>query len=701
MPFKAFPIFDMKTGKYTRRDPWLSPQDAFETLSDCRLKRGVLEKRRGHSLYGQLLAISTSTLNPTISTNPVMGIFNHLQEATENLLAADKERINEYIINRPTGKVLTAVADLGGSPNMVRFTSTANGFDADDIVTISGTTNYDSTYRVEADAANTFDVESAYVAEVLSGATASQEAFSDLTENKIRYIGKAGQNWTPSNGDTVKGASSNATGVVEILIVDVGTIGDDDARGTIIFQKGGVTGTFQDNEELQEDGTPSNIAGQSDGANSDDAFTGDNTNFFWTTDWDHDGSSDTTYITNNKDPIQKYDGTHLSRLVVDIGDANDKNNLNSCLLIVIFKERVIVFNTNEDGTDYYRRARWSGVKEPKSWPLANFKDAPTSEIITSAGFIGDELYVWFGRNVWRFSWTGDSTDPFEWERVSSTEGAVAQKSLVTHENRQFAVGTSRMQLLNGREVVAADAIIPDFVLDWNQDSLPYSNGLLLDEEKHILMSYTSSGAASDAADQPNDGNVYPDRAAVINYEENNFATYGLPIHSMGISSVENDLTWEDVGSSWDEIDFSWNAGQAKSGFPVALMGNHLGKIFQLNDGNSDNGSAIEFEALMSRMNPYIEKGHKAELGSIQFLVDVDENASFSVLSYINTDSSAFQTKTVTCTAVDGSDDKAWHQVDVFAVANSHRTKITNNAVNNRPRIHAIVFYFRDVGGRLN
>ena len=394
----------------------------------------------------------------------------------------------------------------------------------------------------------------------------------------------------------------------------------------------------------------------------------------------------------------------MRQFSIDIGTDAARagvNDVNSCLLIVIFKERVVLFSTNESGTDFFQRARWSGVSSPFSWPTANFKNAPTSDIIKSVDFIGEELYVWFERSVWRFTWTGDSANPFEWERVSDTEGSVAQMSLVTQDDRQFAIGAARIQLSNGRDVVAADSLIPDFTLSWNQDSLSFSNSILLDEEKHILMSYTSDGAASDDSDQPDDGNVYPDRTVVLNYEDENFATYGIPIHTMGFSNVESDLTWDDISDAWEDIDFSWNAGQAKSGFPVTLIGNHLGKIFQLNVAGSDDGSAIEFEAISSRWNPYTKKGHKAKLGYILFLCDVDPNVFFDVLSYIDTDTTAFQTKRVTCTAVRGSEDKAWHRVDVFAVADFHRVEITNNAISNQPRIHAIVPFFQDVGGKLN
>lgn len=770
----------MQAGKVTRRDPWLLQPDGFETLSNCRIKRGVLEKRRGFAFYGQILAIDTTTLDPTLQTNPVMGIFNHLSGTTENLLAADQDRLNEYVSGRPVNKTISAVADLGGSPNRVRFTTAAvHGLTADEIGTIVGDSDWNGTHRIENVSDTThFDIEHAASDTVVDSGTAiSQEAFTDLTENKIKFK-KDTSMTSPAVGVVIESADTiySGAGFAEVLAVltDYGTFAANTAYGTIIFKRGTHSGTFTDGEKLQyftlaftsggthevlvgdtltgatsgstcvvtkitlssgtwaggdaagtfhlrlqsaalqsenlNEGANNNvctIASDStqvivalcNGTNSDEAFTGDNTDFFWSENWDHDGASDITYITNNQNPIQIYNGTHLRQLSIDIGTDAARvgdNDINSCLLVIVFKERVIIFSTNENGVDYFQRARWSGVKQPFSWPTANFKDAPTSDIIKSVDFIGDELYVWFERSTWRFTWTGDSTNPFEWERVSDTEGAVAQMSLVTQDDRQFAVGAARIQLSNGRDVVAADSLIPDFVLDWNQDSLPYSNSLLLDEEKHILMSYASEDATAHG-----DGNVYPDRAVVINYEDNNFATYGLPIHTMGFSNVESDLTWDDVAEAWKDIDYSWNAGQAKSGFPTTLMGNHAGKIFQLNFSGSDDTAAIEFEAVGGRWNPYTKKGHKAKLGYIEFLVDVDASVTFDVLNYINTDATAFQTKTITCDAVRGSDVKAWKRVDVFAIADFHRIKITNNATNNRPRIHAIVPYFQDAEGRLN
>jgi len=98
-----------------------------------------------------------------------------------------------------------------------------------------------------------------------------------------------------------------------------------------------------------------------------------------------------------------------------------------------------------------------------------------------------------------------------------------------------------------------------------------------------------------------------------------------------------------------------------------------------------------------RWNPHLLEGYKARLGRIDFLVDVNANVSFSVKNYINTVSTAVQTKTITCTAVEGSEEKAWHSVYINCEAAFHRIEITNNAVSQRPRIHAIVPYFERAG----
>ncbi len=526
MPYKAFPILDIRSGVQTDVEPWKLPGDAWESLENGSLRKGILAKRLGKILFGQIVHTDSITQVPTLQTNPVMGINNFLNNvALQQLIVFDKARMNSTIVTPITDKDITAFANAGGGN--VEATSASHGFSDDDIITQTGT--YPGTFRVQNKTPNTYEFTDTFTTN--GTGTASQERFKDVTNNKIRYIGKTGQNYTPAVDDVLKGDTSGATATVKRVILDAGTVPGEDARGTIIFGRGTVTGTFQDNEELQQNGTPANIAGQSQGANSDDTFTGDNTNFFWVVNWML-GGSNRMYIANNKDPIQKYNGTDLSRLVVNIGGDNDINDLNSCLLIFIVKERIVLFSTNENGEDFFQRARWSAIKDPDTWPTESFKDAPTQDQIKSAGFIGDDLYVWFRRSVWRFAYTGDSTNPFEWERVDETQGCEAQMSLVEHENIHYVVGKTRLQLMDGRRVLPGDLKIPDVTAGWTQNSVLFSNALKVEEQRHIATSYASAGASENA-----DGNIYPDKILLRNYEDQSFSNWTHDVHVIGESEV--------------------------------------------------------------------------------------------------------------------------------------------------------------------
>ena len=693
--YESFFIGDLTGGKITRRDPWLLPPDGLADLDNCNLKNGVLEKRRGKSKLGQIVKIDTATLNPTLQTNPVMGVQNHLDGNTQELIIFDKERMNSFVSNKASGVSLLSVADLGGSPNQVRFTVGAgHGFLADEVGTITDWPTYNGTYRVEAVAATTIDIEHAFTAE--SAPTAAQmneEQFTDVSMHRIRFD-FANQAWTsPTQGDTVEQAVSGATGVVDRVIVDYGSFAANDAVGTIIFQRGTVTGTFNSTGQLFESGTPANIVGDATTAGNDSNWTGDNTNFFWTENWTLSGASK-TYIANNKDPLEIYDGTNLTQFSIDIGEngARDgSNDVNSAMLIFVIKERIVIFNTIEEGTSFNQRARWSGIKEPFSWPTANFKDAPTQDFIISGGRLGDDVYIWFENSTWRFAYTGDSVNPFEWIRVSAQDGAIAQMSLTTRNNLQRAIGPTKILGNNGNAVSAIDFKVPDVVLEWNPDSAAFSTSIDVEQERQIFYSYARPATTENA-----DGNKYPDRILVFNYEDGTWATYQHEVHAMGSSSLESDVTWN-IDDAWEDIDFSWNTSDTVSGFPFTIVGDHAGVVFQINTGGSDDGTAIEFNAKTARFNPYTKDGMNARLQKVEFFCDVDSGISFDVEFLLNTDGTKYKTSTITCDPVAGSDSKAWYTAFAGTTGFLHSVNITNNAKSNRPRIHAMRWWFKPAG----
>ena len=691
VPFQPYPIYNMRTGRVTAQDPWLLPQDAFETLNNCHLKDGVLEKRLGYSLFGQVLHADTTTKNPTLKTNPVMGIFNWYSGSTEELTVMDQDRIGKYITSAKTGLTISGVVQNGGDITLT--TTTTHGLAVADMVTIAGTTDYNDTFDVTAVHAGnkTFDVTDTYTSSQTG--TANQEVFNDLTTLKIRFTYY--DNTTTLNkvqvhalilGDTLTGAISGATATVIGITIDTGTWAGTNVNG-VIHLSDLDTGSDQAGAFQAEDITDGvNIVGHVWGDSSDEEFTGDNTNFYWVENW-----KETAYFTNNNDQPQKYDGSFLSRLHIDLGtEGGVENDVTRVLLIFSIKSRLVIFNVDELGATHRQRARWCDINDPDTWVEANYVDAPTDEWIVAADFLGDDLVVFFDRSTWKFTYTGDSDLPFRWDKIESVEGCYATMSLVSFSDEIIAVGPTQLVATDGRQSYTIAKKIPDLILEWIPESVPFSYGLVLDEQRQAWISYASVDSTAHA-----DGNRYADKVVVLNYDDESYATYDLPAHSMGYSSLESDVTWNDVTDAWEDIDWAWNDKSLQAGYPTSLIGSTGGIVYKVNNTGADAGSDIEFSAVTGRWNPYTLD--QALLGWVDFLVDTDAGESFSVEFYLNSESQSYQTSTIDGTDTGSSRSKVWKRAECGAVGDFHRLNITNTASGNTPRIHAIVPYFKPAG----
>lgn len=88
----------------------------------------------------------------------------------------------------PMRRAITAYADYAGTvAGTVKATSNSHGFATDDIVTISGTTNYDGTYSITKINANTFYFTDTWVAD--DGASIGQKVgVITLTRADVKVI---------------------------------------------------------------------------------------------------------------------------------------------------------------------------------------------------------------------------------------------------------------------------------------------------------------------------------------------------------------------------------------------------------------------------------------------------------------------------------------------------------------------------------
>lgn len=92
-----------------------------------------------------------------------------------------------------------------------------------------------------------------------------------------------------------------------------------------------------------------------------------------------------------------------------------------------------------------------------------FIDAPVSQAIVTAEFVKDRLIVYFERSTWELVYTADVTLPFRWSQINSELGAESTFSIISFDEAALGVGNVGVHSCNGVNVRRIDEKIPDQV----------------------------------------------------------------------------------------------------------------------------------------------------------------------------------------------------------------------------------------------
>lgn len=389
------------------------------------------------------------------------------------------------------------------------------------------------------------------------------------------------------------------------------------------------------------------------------------------------------YLTNGINQLHSYNGTTLAAVVIDItGDT--VNDINTCKWVFEYKGHLVLLATTESATYHGQRARYSTAANYSDWPSWGYNDCPTHDEIQSACFVGDDLVVWFKFSVWRLKYTADPRLPFEWERVSEEHGCYAPMSLTRFEDRCRALSATNLVECDGLKTYEVDLAIQDNVLDYNVAYFRYSYGVRVRELRQAWVTFCAAGSTA------------PDRILVQNYEEGAFSVFNLPVHCLGTYDEEDTPILDSIEDILDDMYYSFDDASQQAGFPLVLGGTLDGYIMRLNYGSSDNGASILFEVESAEWNPFIKKGIKARFGFIDFFVDASDSITFTVSFYNDTRATAHTTKTLSFEGGSGKA-KAWVRLHVGSVGEFHRIKLSHTAATSRPKIHAIIPWFKEAG----
>lgn len=360
-------------------------------------------------------------------------------------------------------------------------------------------------------------------------------------------------------------------------------------------------------------GTGWNILGPTPPAANSGIWTGTNSDFFWTTNFQTSNNNGLFWATNNVansvvapntlDGIQIYDGTNWYGQTPQIDAA--ANELRGCLMLIPFKDRMVALNTLEGAAApgaavrYQNRARCSqnGVAYTTGLPgavanawlqdtngLGFYIDAPTSEAITSAQFVQNRLIVFFERSTYELLYTGNEILPFVWQKINTELGCEATFSEVPFDKGVIGVGNRGIHIANTGAVERIDEKIPDLVSQIeNLNSGPQRVYGIRDYFNEIVM-WTFSIAGN--------GKTFPTKVLLYNYRNNSFAVFNDNITCYGYFQLAAGITWATILQTWEEYNNPWNTALTQARFPFVIAGNQQGWTYILNNVSTNDYSLM-------------------------------------------------------------------------------------------------------------
>ena len=297
----------------------------------------------------------------------------------------------------------------------------------------------------------------------------------------------------------------------------------------------------------------------------------------------------------------------------------DPNNvLAGALLIFPYRGYLVFLNTtegNDQGTfNYGNRARWTQIGTPYySDPVpvtpnkqgidfnaarddlfgrGGANDAPTNEVIVSAGFIRDILVVEFERSTWRLRFVNNAQNPFVWERVNTELGSDCTFSAIVLDKGLMTIGNRGIIISDGNDTIRFDEKIPDQIFNIRQANFGLERvyGIRTFRSRLIYWTYPSS-------DNPT--GTFPDKVLVFNYDTKNWSFFDDCFTCFGYYyPAGQGKTWGDLPDDWSSYtEVSWNSGVSQAGYENIVAGNQQGYVFQLEQTNGENDPSLSITAI--------------------------------------------------------------------------------------------------------
>src|SRR5690606_27501853 len=155
---------------------------------------------------------------------------------------------------------------------------------------------------------------------------------------------------------------------------------------------------------------------------------------------------------------------------------------------------------------------------------------PDNTWFFGAAFNRDDVLFFTEAATWMLKYTGNDVIPFILEKIDGSRGSGAAFSVISYLNRTIAASPRGLIISGGYQVERMDNNLPDFAfnsIDNGNFQACFSG--FLDEDRDVYMLYPSQGVVKPPLVPAGSS----DRILVINFEEDNYAIYRIPLSCMG------------------------------------------------------------------------------------------------------------------------------------------------------------------------
>lgn len=608
MSYQGFLISNYATGLDRELQPWLLPNDAFTDLLDGFVYRGVTEKRDGYSGFATGLnsTYTESRMVHHISDAPMTGAIDGVN-ATFTIVALTPVRRGTFVVNGSSP--LQQLIDNGdgyfllpsisisavGLTNPASITTSVNhGYSTGDQVVISGingTTELNSilAYTINVTALNSFTldgIDATGFSPYISGGIVQKVAGTiDYTTGAVSITFTT----PPDVASTVTASYDYFPGLPVMGIMSF--YPSNNVRQMIVADTDYVNRYDPATDTLQD-------------ISPDTTYNGSTTDFWSWVNYADQFSAPRLLFCNGVvgDVIQQYDGTTVIPYDPTFTILGKPATINARQIFNV-RDRLVLFQTIENNVLFPRRIRISGTGVncdvfDNTAPGAGFIDIPDNTWFFGAAFNRDDVLFFTEAATWMMKYTGNDVTPFILEKIDGSRGSNAAFSVISYLNRTMAASPRGLIISDGYQVDRMDENLPNFSFDdIEPEFFLHCYSGILDEDRDVYLIYPSQGVVK----PPLLIDGQSDRILVVNFEEDNFATFRLPLSCMGnfqnsITVLWQDLTTENGYPDWDSLAAqygNWNSFPFSRGDPISIGGGHKGEVWRLNDTQSqDNPQKI-------------------------------------------------------------------------------------------------------------